>query len=84
MTHNLRDDGSWERRVKLAPATEAQAEAARPVKVKKGWAVATEWPALREMLKRVLDRFPDTKRAVLEGMDQLEMGWESVVILEKG
>jgi hypothetical protein len=32
----------------------------------------------------VLDRFPDAKRAVLEGMDQLEMEWDSVVILEKG
>ncbi len=84
VTHNLRVDGTWERRVKLAPVSAAQAEAARPVKVKKGWAVATEWPLVREMLKKVLDRFPDAKRAVLEGMDQLEMGWESVVILEKG
>jgi hypothetical protein len=86
VTHNLRADGSWVRRVKLAPvvAGAAEAEAARPVKVKKGWAVATEWPAVREMLKKVLDRFPDAKRAVLEGMDQLEMEWDSVVILEKG
>jgi hypothetical protein len=72
--YDSQSQGGWE----LGPAGEA-----RPVKVKKGWAVATEWPAVREMLKKVLDRFPEAKRAVLEGMDQLEMEWDSVVILEK-
>jgi hypothetical protein len=68
--------------VKLAPVV-AGPEPARPVEVKKGWAMATEWPAVREMHVKVLNAFPDAKRAVLDGMDKLEMELDAVVIMQK-